>query len=77
MKGLDLSDAALKAADLSLLTDEGELSLIARMAEFPRIVEQAARADEPHRMAFYLHQLGIRTAPALEPRQGDAAITFR
>ncbi len=57
MKGMDLSDAALKAADLSLLTDEGELALIARMAEFPRIVEQAARADEPHRMAFYLHQL--------------------
>ncbi len=57
IKRMDLSDPALKAADLSLLTDEGELALIARMAEFPRIVEQAARADEPHRLAFYLHQL--------------------
>ncbi len=54
---LDISPAAIKAADFSLLVDEGEKSLIARMAEFPRIVEQAARADEPHRIAFYLQQL--------------------
>ena len=27
------------------------------MAEFPRMIEQAAIADEPHRVAFYLHEL--------------------
>lgn len=57
LNGRDLSVEALMSADLDLLSDEGELTLIARMAEFPRMVEQAARADEPHRMAFYLHQL--------------------
>lgn len=54
---LDLSDEALLNADLALLTDEGELGLIARMAEYPRMIEQSARADEPHRVAFYLHDL--------------------
>jgi arginyl-tRNA synthetase len=57
LPGLDISDAALLGAEFDLLTDESELALIARMAEFPRIIEQAARADEPHRIAFYLHQL--------------------
>jgi len=57
MPGLDLSDAGLASADLSLLTDEGEIRLIAKMAEYPRMIEQAARADEPHRVAFYLYEL--------------------
>jgi arginyl-tRNA synthetase len=43
--------------DLSLLTDAGELALIRRIGEFPRIVEAAAQAHEPHRVAFYLHDL--------------------
>jgi len=57
LPGTDFSDAALRQADLSLLTDPGETALIAKMAEFPRMVEQAARADEPHRVAFYLYEL--------------------
>ncbi len=57
MPNLDVSEAAIKSADLSLLADEGEKALISRMAEFPRMIEQAARADEPHRIAFYLQQL--------------------
>lgn len=57
MPRLDTSDAALAGADLSLLTDRGEIGLIAKMAAFPRLIEQAARADEPHRVAFYLYEL--------------------
>ncbi len=57
MAGHDLSDTALAQADLTLLSDDGEIALIAKMAEFPRMVEQAARADEPHRVAFYLYEL--------------------
>lgn len=57
MPDLDISDTGLGAADLSLLADEGELGLIAKMAEFPKMIEQAARADEPHRVAFYLYEL--------------------
>ena len=54
---LDVTQEGLDAADLSLLSDAGEASLIRKAAEFPRIIEQAARADEPHRLAFYLYEL--------------------
>jgi len=43
-------------ADLSLL-DEEELALISLAAQFPRVVEAAAAAHEPHRIAFYLGDL--------------------
>jgi arginyl-tRNA synthetase len=51
-EGIDMS----AAADLSLL-DEEELGLIKVAAQFPRIVEAAAAAHEPHRVAFYLGDL--------------------
>lgn len=44
-------------ANLSLLNDEAELALIKMMASFPRQVEAAAEAHEPHRIAFYLNDL--------------------
>ncbi len=55
--GLDTSMNALRAADLSKLTDAGELELIKLLAGFPRLVEGAARAHEPHRLAFYLYEV--------------------
>ena len=51
-EGIDIS----APADLALL-DEDELSLIKLAAQFPRIVESAAGAHEPHRIAFYLNDL--------------------
>src|SRR6185369_5668014 len=50
--GVDLSSAA----DLALL-DEEELALVRRAAQYPRTVESAALAHEPHRIAFYLYDL--------------------
>ncbi|HEY5721385.1 MAG TPA: arginine--tRNA ligase [Allosphingosinicella sp.] len=50
--GMDLS----APADLGLLDDE-ELALVRLAAQFPRIVEGAALAHEPHRVAFYLGDL--------------------
>ena len=44
-------------ADFGKLTDPAELSLIRRIAEYPRQVEAAAAAHEPHRIAFYLFEL--------------------
>ncbi len=44
-------------ADLGLLTDPGEIDLIKKLAAFPNVVEGAARAHEPHRLAFYLYDL--------------------
>ncbi|HWT12492.1 MAG TPA: arginine--tRNA ligase [Allosphingosinicella sp.] len=43
-------------ADLALL-DADELGLVAVAAQFPRLVESAAAAHEPHRIAFYLGDL--------------------
>jgi arginyl-tRNA synthetase len=43
--------------DLSRLADPGELALIRKIAAWPRAVEQAAAAREPHRVAFFLHEL--------------------
>ena len=39
------------------LLDEEELALIKLAAQFPRVVEGAASAHEPHRIAFYLSEL--------------------
>ncbi|MDY0958331.1 arginine--tRNA ligase [Sphingomonas sp. CFBP8993] len=44
------------AADLALL-DAEDLALVKLAAQFPRIVETAAVAREPHRIAFYLYDL--------------------
>ncbi|HWV79996.1 MAG TPA: arginine--tRNA ligase [Hyphomicrobiaceae bacterium] len=50
-------DSDVTGADTSLLTDDGELDLLRRLALFPRTAEGAARAHEPHRIAFYLSDL--------------------
>jgi arginyl-tRNA synthetase len=54
---LDLSGTRLAASDLALLSDESELALLRLMAQYPRVIESAAAAHEPHRLAFYLHEL--------------------
>ncbi len=51
---LRLDDATLAETDVSVLTDEGELSMVRRLAAWPRTVENAALSYEPHRIAFYL-----------------------
>jgi arginyl-tRNA synthetase len=48
---------ALVKADLDRLDDPGEMALIRRIAQFPRLVEAAAIAHEPHRIAFYLYEI--------------------
>ena len=55
--GIAADDATLLQADLSILTHEAELGLAAKLAEWPRLVETAARSNEPHRIAFYLYEL--------------------
>jgi arginyl-tRNA synthetase len=55
--GLDVSDAALAKMDPAVLSHAAELTLIKKMSEWPRLVEIAARGNEPHRVAFYLYDL--------------------
>ena len=63
-----------KKANLDLLTDPNELSLVKMLVSWPKLVQSAATAHEPHRIAFYLVDLASsfhslwnagRTNPAL------------
>lgn len=55
--GLDLNAVDLAAAVEGGISDPAELQLLAKLAEYPRIVEAAALSHEPHRIAFYLYDL--------------------
>ena len=55
--GIDVSEAAIKGADLGKLDHEAEIGVLRKLAEWPRLVETAARTNEPHRVAFYLYEL--------------------
>ncbi len=74
----------LQHADLSQLDHEAELKLAQKLAEWPRMVETAARSNEPHRIAFYLYELagdfhGLwnrgNDVPELRFLQDDAALS--
>jgi arginyl-tRNA synthetase len=49
--------AFLAGATVERLTDPAELELLRRLALYPRAIEAAAAAHEPHRIAFYLYDL--------------------
>jgi arginyl-tRNA synthetase len=55
-----MTDAALVGANLALLSDPSELALIRLLAGWPRMVESAAEAHEPHRLAFYLQEVAAQ-----------------
>ncbi|QFT73178.1 arginine--tRNA ligase [Ruegeria sp. THAF33] len=55
--GIDATDATLRGADLASLDHPAELTVAKKLAEWPRLVEIAARTNEPHRVAFYLYEL--------------------
>ncbi|BDA84344.1 arginine--tRNA ligase [Aureimonas sp. SA4125] len=56
-EGEGIVEAQIDAELLSLLADEGEIGLIRKLAEYPRLVLSAAEAKEPHRIAFYLYDV--------------------
>ncbi len=49
--------SGLPMSDHPVLTDEAEFAVARKIAEWPRLVEIAARNHEPHRVAFYLYEL--------------------
>ena len=55
--GMRFSDTDLAAADLTQLSHDAELKLARQLGEWPRLVEIAAKTNEPHRIAFYLYEL--------------------
>jgi arginyl-tRNA synthetase len=55
--GLQERAAALASAAMERLVEPAEFALMRRLALYPRIIETAALAHEPHRVAFYLYEL--------------------
>ncbi len=83
-EGMDVSDASLAKADLSGMTHDAELTLARKIAEWPRLVEIAAKGNEPHRIATFLSELAAELhalwnrgndEPELRFVQGDEATT--
>jgi arginyl-tRNA synthetase len=73
---VDVSDATLAGADLSGLTHPAELALAAKLAEWPRLVEIAARTHEPHRVAFYLYDLASELHALWNRGNDDTSLRF-
>ena len=74
--GIDCDDAALAGADLSLLSHDAELELARKIGEWPRLVEIAARSNEPHRVAFYLYELASDLHGLWNRGNDDATLRF-
>jgi len=72
----DLGNKALAAVDMSRLTDADELALIRLMASWPRIVETAAAAHEPHRVAIFLNDLASGFHQLWNRGKEDVAMRF-
>ncbi|MDP6786742.1 MAG: arginine--tRNA ligase [Rhodospirillales bacterium] len=72
----ELHPEALAEASLARLTDAAELALIKAMAGWPRLVESAAAAHEPHRVAFYLGDLAACFHALWNKGREDAKLRF-
>ncbi len=63
-------------ADLTQLADEDEIGLIKLLASWPRIIEQAAEAHEPHRVAFYLQEAAAAFHQLWNKGRDDTTLRF-
>ena len=80
-----LSDSRITQAPLTKLKEAEEIGLMRKLAQYPRIVQSAAQAHEPHRVAFYLYELASllhqywaqgKVAPHLKViQEGDRELT--
>ena len=71
-----LAPESLARADFSRLTDSGEIALIRRMASWPRLIESAAEAHEPHRVAYFLYDLAAEFHNLWNRGKDDARLRF-
>jgi len=74
--GIDVSGDALKAADLTKLGHEAERALMKSIAEWPRLIEIAAKGHEPHRVAFYLYDLASNLHALWNRGNDDPSLRF-
>jgi len=71
-----MAPEALQGVALESLSHEAELTLIKRLASWPRTVEGAAQAREPHRIAFFLYDLAADFHMLWNRGRDDAALRF-
>jgi arginyl-tRNA synthetase len=71
-----VTDAALAAVPLDSLSADAELALIRRLAQWPRTVEGAAQAREPHRIAFFLYDLAADFHMLWNRGKDDSTLRF-
>ena len=72
----DVTDDALASANLDSLQAEPELTLMRRLAAWPRTAEGAALAREPHRIAFFLYDLASDFHMLWNRGKDDATLRF-
>ncbi len=72
----ELEPDALARADLDLLSDRDEIGLIRLLAQWPRLVEGAAEAHEPHRIAFYLQEVAASFHGLWNKGKDEARLRF-
>jgi arginyl-tRNA synthetase len=72
----DVSLEDLATADLALLKEPEEISLVKQLASWPRMVEQAAEAHEPHRVAFFLQETAAAFHQLWNKGREDTTLRF-
>jgi len=72
----ELDPDVLAKAKLSLLDDRDEIALVRLLAQWPRMVEGAAEAHEPHRIAFYLQEVAAAFHALWNKGTSDATLRF-
>ncbi|MFD2262626.1 arginine--tRNA ligase [Lacibacterium aquatile] len=71
-----LDFAELAKSHLNLLTDDEEIALIRLLASWPRLIEAAAEAHEPHRVAFYLYDVAASYNALQQKGKSDMTMRF-
>ena len=73
---LDISESGLAGADLSRLNSDTEQALIKLMAAFPYTIESAARAYEPHRIAYFVQDVAAAFHSLWNEGRENTALRF-
>ncbi len=76
MPELKVDSAALEGASYEKLSDSGEIEIITKLAAWPRLVDGAAEAHEPHRIAFYLYDLASALHSQWNRGKDDPSLRF-
>lgn len=74
--GMDVSDTALISSGNTHLGHDAELAVAKKLAEWPRLLELAAKHHEPHRIAFYLYDLASEFHSLWNRGKDEPALRF-